>query len=79
LTGKVVETMDEAVSAVETLVAMDRFAVRRAFEARFTASRMAHDYVSLYESLAAMRETSVSPSQAALSLSHPPVEERLAL
>ena len=79
LTGQIVETMDEAVSAVESLLATDRRAIRRAFEARFTASRMARDYVSLYESIAAVRETSVPKSPAALSMPQPPLEEHLTL
>jgi glycosyltransferase involved in cell wall biosynthesis len=79
LAGLVVETMEEAVCAVERLVAMDRFSVRRAFEARFTASRMAQDYVSLYESIAVVRETSASQSEARLSLSRTPAEEHLLL
>jgi glycosyltransferase involved in cell wall biosynthesis len=79
LTGQIVETMDEAVSAVESLLATDRRAIRRAFEARFTASRMARDYVSLYESIAAVRETSVPRSPAALSMPQPPLEEHLTL
>jgi glycosyltransferase involved in cell wall biosynthesis len=79
LTGQIVETMDEAVSAVESLLATDRRAIRRAFEARFTASRMARDYVSLYESIAAVRETSVPRSPAALSMPQPQLEEHLTL
>ncbi len=67
LAGRVVETMDEAISAIEGVLTMDRCAVRRAFEARFTASRMAQDYISLYQSIATVRETS---SRSATSLSH---------
>jgi glycosyltransferase involved in cell wall biosynthesis len=77
LAGIIVETMDEAVSSVERLVAMDRLAVRRAFEARFTASRMAQDYVSLYKSIATVRET--AQSDAALSLPQSQAEEHLIL
>ena len=77
LTGQVVETMDEAVSVVEKLLAMDRIAIRRAFEARFTASRMAQDYVSLYESIVTLREAS-SPG-AALSMPQSQLEEHLTL
>ena len=79
LTGQVVETMDEAVSVVEKLLAMDRIAIRRAFEARFTASRMAQDYVSLYESIATARETLAPRSSAALSMPLPQLEEHLTL
>ena len=58
---------------------MDRRAVRRVFEAHFTASRMAQDYVSLYESIATVRETSAANSAAALSQPQPQVEEHLLL
>jgi glycosyltransferase involved in cell wall biosynthesis len=78
LVGRIVGTMDEAISAIEGLLTMDRRAVRRAFEVRFTASRMAQDYVSLYESIATVRETSAK-SAAALSQSQPQVEEHLLL
>jgi glycosyltransferase involved in cell wall biosynthesis len=79
LTGRVVETMDEAMSAMEGLLAMDRPAIRRVFEARFTASRMAQDYVSLYESIVTSRETSALKSEAALLQLQPEVEEHLIL
>jgi glycosyltransferase involved in cell wall biosynthesis len=77
LTGRVVETMDEAMSAIEDLLATDRLAIRRAFEARFTASRMAQDYVSLYESIATVRETSPLKSEATLLRPQPEFEEHL--
>ena len=48
VTGKIVGTMEEAVAAMPELLAMDRRKVRRRFEERFTAERMAHDYVNLY-------------------------------
>jgi glycosyltransferase involved in cell wall biosynthesis len=79
LAGRIVETMDEAISAMEGLLTMDRRSVRRTFEARFTASRMAQDYVSLYESIATTRETSPAKAAAALSQSQPQVEEHLLL
>ncbi len=79
LTGQAVDTMDEAILAVEKLLAMDRLAVRRGFEARFTASRMAQDYVSLYESIAAVHEVSALKSSGALSMTQPQLEEHLTL
>ena len=56
---------------------MDWRAVRRTFEARFTASRMAQDYVSLYESIATVRGTSAPESVATLSQPQSQVEEHL--
>lgn len=53
VTGFVVNGVDEAVDAVERARSIDRRRVRAEFERRFTAARMARDYVRLYEQLAA--------------------------
>ena len=79
LSGQIVDTVDEAVATMENLLTMDRAGGRRAFEDRFAASRMARDYVSLYESIVANHETSALESAAALSLPQPPMEEHLIL
>lgn len=52
--GFIVESEDEAVRKVGALLALDRAAVRRSFEGRFTAERMAKDYVKLYKKLMAI-------------------------
>ncbi|WP_135467079.1 glycosyltransferase family 4 protein [Crenalkalicoccus roseus] len=52
LTGFVVDDVDAAVAAVRRLPALSRGAIRRRFEERFTARRMAEDYVALYRALA---------------------------
>ena len=49
VTGRIVKTMDDAFAALPDVLAMDRRVVRARFEQRFTASRMARDYVSLYQ------------------------------
>jgi glycosyltransferase involved in cell wall biosynthesis len=51
ITGFVVETEAEAIEAVNSLSRIDRHAVRERFEMRFTAKRMAGNYVDLYERL----------------------------
>jgi glycosyltransferase involved in cell wall biosynthesis len=51
-TGYIVESIDEAVAAVQSVETLDRYAVHRVFERRFSAERMAADYVKLYERLA---------------------------
>jgi glycosyltransferase involved in cell wall biosynthesis len=51
LTGFVVDDEDSAVTAVEQLSALSRSAVRQQFESRFTARRMALDYLEAYNSL----------------------------
>jgi glycosyltransferase involved in cell wall biosynthesis len=50
VTGLIVDTLDEAVAALPRVLALDRAAVRRRFEDRFSARRMALDYLSVYES-----------------------------
>jgi glycosyltransferase involved in cell wall biosynthesis len=51
LTGFIVEGEDEAVRAVGRLSELNRAEVRRTFERRFTARRMAEDYVTTYQRL----------------------------
>jgi glycosyltransferase involved in cell wall biosynthesis len=51
--GFIVESIDESVAAVERLDAIRREACRASFEARFTADRMAANYVEVYERLIA--------------------------
>ena len=51
VTGAIVETMDEAIAALPCVIALDRKKVRQRFEQRFSATRMAKDYVDVYRSL----------------------------
>jgi glycosyltransferase involved in cell wall biosynthesis len=51
LTGFVVEDETSAVAAVGHLSRLSRHAIRKQFEARFTARRMALDYLAAYRSL----------------------------
>jgi glycosyltransferase involved in cell wall biosynthesis len=48
-TGFVCETVDEMVDAVGQVPLLERRRCRAAFDERFTADRMARDYVALYE------------------------------
>jgi len=52
VSGFVVNSVDEAVEAVPKVASLSRPACRREFDKRFLASRMAEDYVRLYELLA---------------------------
>jgi glycosyltransferase involved in cell wall biosynthesis len=54
VTGFVVDAGDEtaALAAVEKAVHLDQKRIRREFERRFSARRMAEDYVKVYEALA---------------------------
>ena len=47
--GFVVTNMKDAVMATRRAVELDRAGCRAAFEERFTARRMAEDYVKIYE------------------------------
>jgi glycosyltransferase involved in cell wall biosynthesis len=51
VTGCLVSDVGAAVAAVDRAVQLDRTAVRRVAEARFSADRMVADYVAVYESL----------------------------
>jgi glycosyltransferase involved in cell wall biosynthesis len=62
--GALVESVEEAVAAVEALATLDRRLCRRSFEERFTAARMARNYVGVYEELA---EEAPSPQRRAPS------------
>lgn len=52
LTGFVVEDINGAIGAVDRLGHLSRDKIRKRFEERFTARRMALDYLSVYRSLA---------------------------
>ncbi|GGG44196.1 glycosyl transferase [Caldovatus sediminis] len=64
-TGFVVRDVAGAVAAVGRLPSLSRAAVRRRFEERFTARRMAEDHVVLYERLVAQGGLSRIPALAA--------------
>ena len=51
LNGFVVDSVDEAVRAVSLLDTLSRNSVRQSFEDRFTAERMALDYLEIYANL----------------------------
>jgi glycosyltransferase involved in cell wall biosynthesis len=69
VTGRIVESEDEAVAALGQVLALDRRAVRRRFDDRFTASRMAKDYVKLYRTLI-KRRTGLVETGVSLQLEH---------
>lgn len=58
VTGYLVASVDEAVTAVRALGRLDRARVRARCEARFSAERMARDYLSVYRSLGRSRKVS---------------------
>jgi glycosyltransferase involved in cell wall biosynthesis len=71
LTGAIVETMDEAIQALPRVIALDRRKVRARFEQRFSATRMANDYVSVYRSMLASSSAAGAGDRAPLSPDSP--------
>jgi glycosyltransferase involved in cell wall biosynthesis len=51
VTGSIVDSIEEAVSALPRVLSLEREVVRRRFEERFSAARMAEDYLSIYQLL----------------------------
>ncbi len=64
VTGFVVDTVDDAVAAVQAATALDRTGIRDVFERRFTAERMARQYVSVFEELCHFRDKAQSVGRA---------------
>ncbi|HUN80734.1 MAG TPA: glycosyltransferase family 4 protein [Phycisphaerae bacterium] len=62
VTGFIVESVDEAVKAVERIPEISRRRCRDVFESRFSAERMARDYLAVYENMV----THEQPSAAAM-------------
>ncbi len=56
VTGFVVQDEQEAVAALTTIDTLDRARVRARFEERFTATRMAQEYVALYRQRIALSQ-----------------------
>lgn len=61
MTGFVCETLSEMAEAVQRIPLIDRRRCRAAFDARFTADRMARDYVALYEKILEERTVPIGP------------------
>jgi len=51
ITGAIVHSTEEAIRLLVQVMALDRNAVRRQFERRFSATRMAKDYLAIYHRL----------------------------
>jgi glycosyltransferase involved in cell wall biosynthesis len=66
VTGFIVDTLEEAVRAVENVASLSRQRCREVFQERFSAARMAHDYVTLYRHLVEARPVTVSTLQTSL-------------
>lgn len=55
VSGFVVNSVQDAVAAAQSINRLDRRAIRARFEQRFTAERMATDYLAVYRRLPALR------------------------
>jgi glycosyltransferase involved in cell wall biosynthesis len=64
LTGHIVDSIEEATVTLPRVMALDRRAVRRRFEDRFSATRMANEYVRVYNSLLVRTNVKLVPDQA---------------
>jgi hypothetical protein len=75
VTGAVVDTMDEALRMLPQVLALDRHAVRRRFEQRFSSTRMATDYAAHYRS--PLNRPSSSEGETTAPLRRPVLERKL--
>ena len=77
VTGWIVDSVEEAIGAVKATVQLDRKAVRRRFEQRFTARRMANDYIRLYQAIIAQRSRNVVPMARVHALRQGPEQRQI--
>jgi glycosyltransferase involved in cell wall biosynthesis len=63
VTGNVVESEEAAIATLPAILSYDRRAVRQRFEQRFTATRMAQNYVSTYRRLLKTRTSELKSRQ----------------
>ena len=73
-TGYITTSIEEAVEAIGRISNLDRRRCRQAFEQRFSAERMARDYVRVYERL--LRESRGRKSNGAPAKGHQPGDRR---
>jgi glycosyltransferase involved in cell wall biosynthesis len=73
VTGLIVDTMDEAIRTLPQVFTFDRRLVRQRFEQRFSATRMAKDYVQVYRAL--LKRQPLPESAAAISRLEPELEK----
>jgi glycosyltransferase involved in cell wall biosynthesis len=63
ISGTIVDSVADAANNVEWALRMDRRKVRETFEKRFTAQRMARDYLDIYRSLQGARAAAARTSR----------------
>jgi glycosyltransferase involved in cell wall biosynthesis len=81
VTGFIVEDETSAVAVADRLARLDRRAIRKRFEERFTARRMALDYLAAYRSLmeAAQPRIKLVSSAELFEVAGPPPSRRASL
>jgi glycosyltransferase involved in cell wall biosynthesis len=62
ITGEIVDTVAEAMCKIGSVLALDRGRVRRCFDQRFSARRMARDYTKIYRKLTVGASAATSPT-----------------
>ncbi|MBF0307166.1 MAG: glycosyltransferase family 4 protein [Alphaproteobacteria bacterium] len=62
ITGFIYETIEEGVAAIDAVARLDRAGVRRHFVERFSARRMALDYLAIYAALCTAKPSEVIAS-----------------
>ena len=70
LTGFIAHNEREAVEAVSRIGTLDRDRIRDEFDRRFTAHRMAQNYLKLYARLARIQRLAANPSPIAVNMGH---------
>lgn len=75
VTGAIVDTMEEAIKALPHVMALDRRTVRRRFEQRFSAMRMAEDYLTAYR--ATSKQSRGAPANQAIGADYTLLERDL--
>jgi hypothetical protein len=68
--------MDQAIRVLPELIRLDRRKVRRRFGERFSAHRMAVDYLSVYRSLSKAGRVELDPSSLAIDVNVIPLPKR---
>ena len=64
VTGFIVENESQAVEAINALDRLDRRTIRQVFEQRFTARRMAQEYLCCFENVVRTKDRSYRPGGA---------------
>ena len=67
VSGFLVHNVNQAVRALKNLSAIDRRQCHRAFEDRFTANRMAQDYLTIYDQIIKTQPESITLTDGDLS------------